>query len=391
MTLLVPTESQLREIGSLKWTGTLTDDGMPTMGAGVAEMDFGTAPIVADRMKRAIDEGLLGYQPAWVEEALREATTIFQERRFGWVVEPSWVRISRSVLQALDATITTLTRPGSAVIVPTPAYMPFLTIPGKWDRECIQVPSHHEDGSWSLNLDGIRAGLEAGAGLVILCNPWNPTGKFFSVAELKALHDLVTQYDALIFSDEIHSPVIYGDPSRFTSYASLGPTYAANTITAVAASKGWNIAGLPSAQIIIPDNELRERWDEHAAPMAYGANTIGMLGAITAYQSDYSWLAEALWYISGNLDLLDEALEGTAVDYRRPDATYLAWLGFDNYVLDKPAADLLRNGPRIGTNAGILLGEGYEGWVRVNAAMARPAWERTLELMKGWIDSLTLR
>lgn len=391
MTLLEPTEAELREIGSLKWTAAQTDKGLPTMGAGVAEMDFGTAPEIATRMKRAIDQGLLGYQPAWVTESLCEATTFFQGRRFGWVVEPSWVRVAASVLSALNATIESLTRPGSAVVVPTPAYMPFLTIPHKWQRECIEVPSRRESGKWTLDLEGIRAGLEAGAGLVILCNPWNPTGRFFTVEELRAVHDLVADYDALVFSDEIHSPLVPADASRFTSYASLGPSYAAHTITAVAASKGWNIAGLPSAQIIIPDNELRRRWDSEAAESTQGAVTIGMLGAITAYRSDDSWLEEVLGYISGNLDLLDQALAGTAVDYQRPESTYLTWWGFENYDLADEPATLLRNQAGINAGAGVALGKEYRQWVRVNAAMARPAWERTLDQTRQWIDTLTLR
>lgn len=374
----LPSELSLRDSGSLKWTGILTPDGMPTKGAWVAEMDFGTAPRIEERLIRAIKEGMLGYNPPWLVDAVKEATCEFQERRFGWVVEPSQVRISSSVLRALEVTITKFTRPGSAVIVPTPAYMPFLTIPGRYGREVIQVPSYEE--GWRMDLEGIRLGLEAGAGLVILCNPWNPTGRVLTVPELKAVHDLVTQYDAMIFADEIHSPLVYGDPSRFVSYASLGPTYAANTVTAVAASKGWNIAGLPAAQVILPDNQLRDRWDRDAAASAHGATTFGLLGAQIAYTSEDEWLAAVLDYVAGNLDVLDMALASTNIRYQRPEATYLTWWGTEQ---PDPARIMRKAG--VAANAGITLGTDYGNWARVNAATPRPLWE---EIVQTSIDAL---
>ena len=393
---------QLRASGLLKWTEIKTESGEPTLGAWVAEMDFGTAPVVAERMKRGIDDGFLGYQPTWVADACADSLARFQARRFGWDFPASDVRIVPSVLHSMTLTIEHLTRPGSAVIVPTPAYMPFLTIPEHLGREVIPVPSRHTPNigggepvsghaAWSLDLDGIRAGLEAGAGMIILCNPWNPTGRNLRASELAALHDVVSGYDALVFADEIHAPLVFGDPRAFTSYASLGPTYAAHTVTAVAASKAWNIAGLAAAQVILPDAELRERWDREIGSLARGAVPLGLLGAIAAYDDGEAWLDAVLGYISGNLDLLGGMLSGTSIDYGRPEATYLTWWGWEKYLLDEPPSDLLRERARIATNAGSTLGREYAQWSRVNAAMSRPAWEETLERAGGLIARLPLR
>jgi Bifunctional PLP-dependent enzyme with beta-cystathionase and maltose regulon repressor activities len=203
-------DDDLRRTGGLKWTGITAKDGSPTIGAWVAEMDFGTAPEVASAMKQAIDDGLLGYQPSWIAPRVAEALAEYQRSRFGWDVPAGHIRLAESVLPALHATLDHLVRPGSPVIVPTPAYMPFLTIPGRHDHAVIEVPSLHGEAagghSWALDLDGIRAGLEAGAGLVVLCNPWNPTGRVLTEQELRDLQALVSGYDALVFSDEIHSP-----------------------------------------------------------------------------------------------------------------------------------------------------------------------------------------
>ena len=389
MSIWEPTEAELRDGGSLKWTGMRTKDDEPTMGAWVAEMDFGTAPVVRDAVVGAIDAGLLGYPPPWAGAASVTALTQFLDARFGWVIKEGWVRPFPSVLHGLRTTIEHLTRPGSAVVVPTPAYMPFLTIPQSYGRELIEVPSLHvpspvghagatdPEEAWALNVDGIEAGLKQGAGLVILCNPWNPTGRVLTVPELRALQDVVSKYDALVFSDEIHAPLVYGDPSSFTSYASLGPGFAGNTVTAVAASKAWNVAGLPAAQMIIPNAELREKWD--GAVGWDHPSALGSVAAVAAYTDGTPWLTEVLAVLSANLDLLGEALAGTAVDYCRPQGTYLTWLGFERYDLTESPSSVLLNDYGVATNDGVSLGKGYEAWARVNAAMSPELWAITVE------------
>lgn len=396
MSLYLPSAAQLRETGSLKWTAKVAPGDVPAQGAWVAEMDFGTAPAISKRLVKAIQDGFLGYLPFWMEETTASALTRFQEARYGWVIDPAWVEVASSVMGAFDQALAQMTRPGSAVVVPTPAYMPFLFVPGRHGREVIEVPSLHQANEpgprgWSLDLEGIRAGLEAGAGMVVLCNPWNPTGRSLLPEELTALHDLVKDYDALVFSDEIHAPLTYPGTPTVTSYASLGPSYAAHTITAVSASKAWNIPGLPAAQLIIPDTALRAKWNQKAGHLARGATALGLLGAITAYEEGTDWVDEVMEYVSGNLDLLEEALAGTAVDYSRPEATYLAWLGFDAYALDEAPDKLLLERAFVATNGGETLGADYSQWVRVNAAMVRPEWEKTVEQMAAEINTWPLK
>lgn len=376
MTILLPTPDQLRRTGSLKWTGIRTADGRPTIGAWVAEMDFATAPPVAAAMKAAIDDGLLGYQPSWLAGRVADALAEFQQRRFGWEVPADHIRLVASVLPALNATMDHLVRPGAPVIVPTPGYMPFLTLPGQHGHPIIQVPSTRERG-WSLDLDGIRAGLERGAGLVILCNPWNPTGRVLDEQELRALHDVVSGYDALVFSDEIHSPLVLDDPKAFLSYARIAPEH---TVTATAASKGWNIAGLPCGQVILPDDALRERWDrEVGTGVAHEASTLGALGTIAAFTEGDAWQAEVRDVLIGNIDLACSAVAGSGIDLVRPQATYLTWWGFEHVSLrgeGTPAA-ILRERAQIAANDGVTLGSDYGRWARLNLACS-PAIARDI-------------
>lgn len=369
--LTLPTEDRLRRIGSLKWTGVTASDGSPTLGAWVAEMDFCTAPEVAAAMKTAIDDGLLGYQPTWLEERVAEALADFQARRFGWRIPTGHIRLVESVLPALRATITNLIPAGAPIVVPTPAYMPFLTIPGALDHPVIEVSSLHgagAEGGWELDLAGIRAALEAGAKLVILCNPWNPTGRVLTERELREFQAVIADFDALVFSDEIHSPLVLGDPRAFTSYASLGPEFAAHTVTATAASKGWNIAGLPCAQVILPDDALRARWDTFAGPLRHGANTLGALGTIAAYTHGDAWQAEVREVVTQNLDIVEDALADTPIDFTRPQGTYLTWWGFGGVDLGGTPATVLREKAHIAVNDGHALGRGWGAWARFNLA-----------------------
>lgn len=367
--------AQMRQAGSLKWTGITRGDGSPTVGAWVAEMDFGTAPVVEEAIFGAIRSGFTGYPPTWLAPRLAEATAAYQSAVHGWAVEAEAIRPARSVLGALALALDTVIRAGSPVIVPTPAYMPFMTIPPAHGHPVIEVPSLYTPGegrAWSLDLEGIRRACEAGAGMLILCNPWNPTGRVLSEAELRALHAVVSDYDVLVFSDEIHAPLVV-DKSPFVSYASLGPEFAARTVTAVAASKGWNIAALPCAQVILPDEALRERWAEVDEQLSHEMNSYGALAAISAYEASCQiggepWLEEVKGIIRGNFDMLDEAFAVSPLRFDRPEATFLTWWDFRAFAGEGQAlpATRLREVGGVATNAGGSLGQGYEQWARIN-------------------------
>ena len=197
---------------------------------------------------------------------------------------------------------------------------------------------------------------------------------------------LVSQYDALVFADEIHSPLVLGGRG-FTSYARLGEEFAAHTITATAATKGWNIAGLPNAQVIVPDRELRTRWDRLCQEkLPHSTSTIGALGTIEAYTNGDDWQHEVLSVIEGNIRTVTEALAPTEIDFRPPQATYLTWWGFEAYpeLGPNPSKTLLQRA-HIATNEGITLGEHYSKWVRVNLACSPQVTE---ELVSRVLDVL---
>lgn len=380
MDIRMRTPDELWEIGSLKWTGIPAKDGSRTLGAWVAEMDFGTAPEVARAITKGVDDGLLGYPPTWLQPRVAEATARYQRERFGWDVAPDQVRLVASVLPALRATIEHFVDDAAPVIVPTPAYMPFLTIPPAMGHPVVEVPSlRGADGRWTLDVNGIRAAFEAGAGLLILCNPWNPTGRVLTEQELADIHAVVPE-DAMVFSDEIHSPLVLDDQATpFISYARMGPAYAAHAITATAASKGWNIAGLPSAQVILPDEPLREAWDRFGGEVAHGVTALGTVGAIAAYTGGQPWLDEVRALVRRNAETVGTGLAGTAVDYCVPEGGYLTFWGFEHAELDDTPYRVLRDRAHVAANDGISLGSDYAQWARINLACSPAVADQILQ------------
>ena len=186
--------------------------------------------------------------------------------RYGWAVAPEQVTPLADVVAGLQAAIEHFTPPGSAVVLPTPAYMPFLTVPGLMGRELIQVPMVDDGGRATYDLDGIAQALARGAGLVVHVNPHNPLGRVFTPEEQLALADVVEGAGARVFADEIHAPLVYpGAVHR--PYAALSEATAGHTVTATSASKAWNLPGLKAAQLVLSNAADVEHWAEVGLPL----------------------------------------------------------------------------------------------------------------------------
>lgn len=369
------TEDDLRSRGSLKWT---TYPG--TIGAWVAEMDFGLAPAVRVALDRALDSGATGYLPAGMTEELSRATAQWYARTTGWAPDPANVHPMPDVISAFETAIEHFSAPGSAVIVPTPAYMPFLFVPEALGRRVIQVPSVEVDGRMVLDLDGIATAFDDGGGLLVLCNPHNPLGTVATPAELAAIADLVQAKGGRVFSDEIHAPLIYA-PARHVPYASISEVAAGHTVTAVSASKAWNLAGLKCAQIVLSNDADAAAWEEFGAWAGHGTSTLGVLANSAAYTEGGSWLEETVDYLDGNRRLLVELLaeHAPAARVRMPEGTYIALIDVRAYGLEGDLGEWFRDHARVAMTDGLACGEAAAGHVRFVFALPRPLLREAVE------------
>jgi cystathionine beta-lyase len=314
------TAQDLREQGSLKWTRF----GGDTIGAFVAEMDFGAAPPIVRALHAAVDRESFGYLPPGLAAEVTLACAQWQQRRYGWEVAPERIQPVSDVLTALELVIRHFSRPEHPIIVPTPAYPPFLAVPALHGRKIVEVPMAQEHGRYQLDLDGIGRAFAAGGDLLVLCNPANPVGRVLSVEELRAVTEVVDRHGGRVFADEVHAPLVYPGHQHLP-YASTSPTAASHTVTATSASKAWNLPGLRCAQVVFSNPADLATWQRVGTFASASASTMGAVATVAAYRSGEPWLRDVLGYLERNRRSVGDLLP-PQVGYRAPEGTYLAGL-----------------------------------------------------------------
>ncbi|WP_230667644.1 MalY/PatB family protein [Microbacterium sp. MEC084] len=352
------------------------------IGAWVAEMDFGIAPPVAEALHRAVEEENLGYLSPPLAAELGEATSEWMAAEYGWAVDPERVHPVSDVMAALGVAVSEYAPAGSPVIVPTPAYMPFLTYLPAIGHPVVEVPGIWTDGRWGHDLQRIDEAFAAGARTLILCNPHNPTGAVIDREELEAIAAIVDRHGGRVFADEIHAPLRY-DGIPFTPYASLSDVTAAHTITGTSASKAWNIPGLKTAQLITSNDADQAVYRRFGFAVQHGAASLGVVASTAAYRHGKPWLDDVLTYLDGNRqalsDLVADHLPGAV--YRAPEATYIGWIDVSELELPGAPAEFFREQAGVVLTEGRLLGRGYEDFVRIVFATPRPILTEALQAM----------
>jgi cysteine-S-conjugate beta-lyase len=371
------TVAQLRAGGGLKWSRY-----PDAIGAFIAEMDFGTAPPVVAALHEAVDAGVFGYLPAAWETELAEAWCGWAAEHYGWAVPVDRVRPIADVMAGLQATIELFSAPGTPVILPTPAYMPFLIAPRELGREVIEVPLVLDGTRYVYDLDALDAAFTSGGQLMVLCNPHNPVGRVLEPDELRAICAVVERHGGRVFSDEIHAPLVY-DGHRHVPYASLSETAAAHTVTAVSASKAWNLPGLKCAQLVLTDDADARTWAAAGLRFEHGAANLGVVAAVAAYTSGGPWLADVLAYLDGSRRVLGDLLHERIpeIGYTAPEGTYLSWLDCRALGLGDHPADFFLDRAGVALTDGLACGKAGAGFVRHNLATPRAILDQTVDQM----------
>jgi cysteine-S-conjugate beta-lyase len=282
----------------------------------------------------------------------------------------------------LTAAIQFFSAPDAPVILPTPAYMPFLVVPPWMGRRVIEVPMARDGDRYVYDLDALDAAYGAGGSLLVLCNPHNPIGRVLDPEEMLAVSEVVERHGGRVFSDEIHAPLVY-DEHRHVPYASLSDVTAAHTVTAVSASKAWNLPGLKCAQLVLSNDADAELWSGVGFMAEHGAANLGVVANTAAYEEGGPWLADVLAYLDGNRRLLGELLTEhlPAVRYTPPEGTYLAWLDCRGLGLGEHPAQFFLDHAGVALTDGPACGAVGSGFARLNFATPRPVLEETVARM----------
>lgn len=365
---------ELRAGGGIKWS--LFPD---RIGAFVAEADFGTAPAVRRALLDAVAADQFGYLPPTMTADMSRAFAAWSAQRYDWQIPTERIRPVADVLAVFRAAVQHFSAPGSAVILPTPAYMPFLTVPATLGRRVIQVPMVEVGGRAVYDLDALDAAFRDGGGLLVLCNPHNPVGRVLERDEMLAVAEVVERHGGRVFSDEIHAPLVYPGHTH-VPYASLDDVTAGHTVTATSASKAWNLPGLKCAQLVLSNAADAARWREVGEETEHGASTLGVLANTAAYRDGGAWLGDLVSYLDGNRRLLAElvAEQLPGVRLTPPEGTYLAWLDCRALGLGDSPAPFFAEHAGVALTDGPACGAAGAGFVRYNLATPRPILRTTL-------------
>lgn len=370
------TADDLARRGSDKWTRY-----PGCIGAFIAEMDYGLAPCIQEAIENATEECALGYIPDPWKRRVAEACADWQQRHYDWDVSPDCIRPVPDVLEAYEIFLREIVKSGNAVIVPTPAYMPFLSVPPLYGVKVIEIGMLQEGEEWLFDFDAIEDAFKNGCRAFVLCNPHNPIGKVLTLDEELRLSALASQYGVRIFSDEIHAPFVF-DGYTHVPFASINETTAIQAITATSASKSFNIPGTKCAQVLLTNPSDLALWMERAQWSEHQTATIGAIATTAAYTRAEPWFLEALKYVRSNFELLDDQMHGrfSKVGYVPPQGTYIAWLDFTPLGIEHPTEYFLEHAG-VALTDGVECGEIGKGCVRMNFAMPYPLLVECLDRM----------
>jgi cystathionine beta-lyase len=342
--------------------------------------------VVQRAVADAVAHGDFGYPPFDAASGVPEILACYAEQQWGWPIDPDRVTVTADVMHGVLLALTTLCE-DAPVIVPTPAYPPFLQVVPHARRRMVTVPLDPDAVRAELDLQRIDEELAAGARTVLLSNPNNPWGRAFGRDELTALLEVVHRHGARIISDEIHAGLVLPG-AEHVPLANL-PGGAEVTTTLLSASKAWNLPSLKCAQIVA--GTAADAKVLRGLPMIanHGMSSMGIVAARAAYADGQPWLEAWVARLADNRRLFGELVAERLPQARmRPrEATYLAWLDVRAYGHRDPAAVALQRG-RVMVNDGRTFGPGGEGHVRVNLATSPERIERIVDaLAYAWLDS----
>ncbi|SDO25092.1 MalY/PatB family protein [Alkalicoccus daliensis] len=349
----------------------------------VADMDFHPPEAVTEAIKSRAEHGLYGY--TFIADDMKETIKKWMKKRFGWEIQNEWLQFSHGVVPSIGKAVQGLTEPGDKILVQSPVYPPFFSMIKDNDRELVNCPLEEKNGKYVIDFHAFEEKLKTGVKMFLLCSPHNPVGRVWSRGELQQIADLCLKYEVIIISDEIHGDLVF-QPNKQIPIASLSPEISARTITLVAPSKTFNLAGLQASAVITENKDYRRALEKIDKKNGVSMlNTFGVLAMQAAYEHGENWLEELLVYLDGNVHLVDSFLQEELPQIKaiKPEATYLLWIdcretGLSDAELNKR---LIEEG-RIAMNPGTSFGEGGSGFVRMNIACPRDTVQEGLKRLK---------
>ncbi|MCM0760780.1 MULTISPECIES: MalY/PatB family protein [Sporomusa] len=337
----------------------------------IADMDFASPPAVAAKVLKRAGHPVYAYNTR-DRAAFSQAIIDWVRRRHDWNIEKEWIVQAPGVVPAIILSILALSKPGDGIIIQPPVYPPFFASIKDNHRNIVENPLISHNGYYEMDFADLEQKLaNPDNKLLLLCSPHNPVGRVWTRDELDRVYQLCQTYQVDVLSDEIHSDLVYGG-HKHTVFASLGTPVCHQSITFMAASKTFNIAGLNTSFIIVPCKQRRGLIETEINRMHLRRNNLfGVLATEAAYQAGEAWLDALLVYLEKNAAMLVDFMEARlpGVKVVKPEGTFLAWLDFRAYFNDAAGlSEFLVEQAKVGLNPGLAFGTQGAGFARLNFA-----------------------
>lgn len=349
----------------------------------VADMDFKAAPCIIDALKERLDQGIYGYttRPA----SYNESIVNWVDRRYGWNIKPEWLMFSPGVIPAISMIINEMTNENDKIMIQEPVYSPFNSVVKQNKRELVISPLVKlEDGNYVMDYEDIEEKIKD-VKMFILCNPHNPVGRVWTKEELKKLGDICLKHNVLVISDEIHSDIILKN-HKHTPFGSISEEFAQNSITCMAPTKTFNIAGLQTSQVILPNEKHYKILDDAFIRIDIRRNnSFSLVATEAAYNKGEKWLEDYLDYLEENIDFAINYIKENipTLKVKKPEGTYLLWVDFSETGLsDEEISKALVEKGKVALNAGESFGIGGRGYQRINLACPKSMVEDGLNRIR---------
>ena len=348
----------------------------------VADMDFKTPDFITNAVAERAMHPIYGYSV--MSESYYDSIVNWVKTRHSWDIHKDWISFTPGVVPGVNFAIQAFTQEGDGIIIQTPVYFPFADSIRQNGRKLIENQLVYKNGKYIIDFNDLEEKAKQ-AKMILLSSPHNPVGRCWSREELKTLGDICVRNSVIIVSDEIHNDLILPGYHHIPT-ATLSDEVANMTVTFIAPSKTFNLAGLATSSIIIQNKELREKFTEFSNQIHVSrGNLFGYVASVAAYRHGAPWVDQLMEYIKGNFDYLSSFLKLETKQIRAVEleATYLAWIDFQKTGFsDKEVGQKLIFEAGLGLSPGPAFGNGGEGFQRMNLAAPRKTVEIACDRLK---------
>ncbi len=352
----------------------------------IADTDFATEPKIIEALQKRLEHPIFGYADPW--DGVYEAIQGWWERRHNWKAEKDWMYISSGVVTAIYFNLKLLIPKGEKVLTFSPVYDPFFAAIQNSGHELVECQMNKEDDYYTIDFEAFENELKNGVKGIIMCNPHNPVGRVWTEEELQKVADLCAKYNVYVFSDEVHADyALTGDYTTMGKFTQIHDKLVVYT----AISKSFNMAGMVSSCLIIPNAELKKAIvADFESRWMFGPSDLAFTAIEAAYNYGDTWMDEAKAYVKNNAEIVTKFIEEKMpkVHVTKHEGTFLMWLDMSCYGLTSTEiTDILAKEYGVALGDGSHYGKGAQGYMRFNIGCPKETLLQGLELLAKMYDS----